>query len=63
MVEDPDPRIRSRILHIICDGSPKRLELEVMEALEKFNRDPDSEIRRTAHKVMVKAQKGTWNIL
>ncbi|CAD8186379.1 unnamed protein product [Paramecium pentaurelia] len=63
LVDDPDPRIRARILHIICDGSPNRLQIEVMEALEKFNRDSDSEIRRQAHKVLAKAQKGTWNVL
>lgn len=34
-----------------------------MEALEKFNHDSDSEIRRTAHKVLAKSAKGTWNIL
>lgn len=53
LADDEDAKVRARILHIICDGSPKRLELEVMEALEKFNRDPDSEIRRQAHKVLV----------
>jgi hypothetical protein len=63
LTEDPDARIRARILHIICDGSPQRLEQQVYEALEKFNRDSDSDIRRTAHKVMAKASKGTWNVL
>ncbi|CAD8110909.1 unnamed protein product [Paramecium sonneborni] len=63
LVDDPDSRIRARILHIICDGSPNRLQIEVMDALEKFNRDSDSDIRRQAHKVLAKAQKGTWNVL
>ena len=64
MVEDSDPRIRKRILHIICDGSPERVVDQVYEALGKFNYDKDSEIRRTAHKVMVTYEKtGKWNIL
>lgn len=64
LVEDPDARIRKRILHIICDGSPNRVVDEVYEALGKFNYDKDSEIRRTAHKVMVTYERtGKWNIL
>lgn len=63
LVDDEDPRIRSRILHILCDGSPERFEQRIYEALEKFNRDPDSDIRRTAHKVRAKASRGTWNVL
>lgn len=64
MVDDVDVRIRSRILHIICDGSPPRLESSVLDALDKFNRDKDPEIRRTAHKVWAKASRGnSWNIL
>jgi oligoendopeptidase F len=62
-VNDDDARIRARVLHIICDGSPNRLEYRVYDALEQFNRDPDPEIRRTAHKVLAKAAKGSWNIL
>ena len=64
MVEDPDVRIRKRILHIICDGSPERVVDQVYEALGKFNYDKDSDIRRTAHKVMVTYERtGKWNIL
>ena len=64
MVEDPDARIRKRILHIICDGSPERVVEQVYEALGKFNYDKDSDIRRTAHKVIVTYERtGKWNIL
>lgn len=34
LVDDEDVRIRARILHIICDGSPPRLEDRVYEALK-----------------------------
>ena len=64
LVDDEDVRIRARILHIICDGTPPRLEDRVYEALKEFNRDKDSEIRRTAHKVIATYEHtGKWNIL
>lgn len=64
LVDDEDARIRSRILHIICDGSPQRLEDRVYSALKEFNRDSDSQIRRTAHKVIAHYEHtGKWNIL
>jgi transcriptional regulator len=64
MANDTDVRIRKRVLHIICDGSPERVVDRVYEALGRFNYDPDSDIRRTAHKVMVTYEKtGKWNIL
>ncbi len=51
-------------MHIICDGSPERLEQRVYEALQKFNYDKDSDIRRTTHKVMATYERtGKWNIL
>lgn len=64
MATDEDVRIRKRVLHIICDGSPKHLEDKVYETLSKFNYDKDSDIRRTCHKVMVTYERtGKWNIL
>lgn len=64
MADDSDPRIRKRVLHIICDGSPERVVEKVYETLGKFNYDKDPDIRRTAHKCMVTYEKtGKWNIL
>ena len=64
MVGDEDAKIRQRVLHIICDGSPERLELKVVDALNEFNRDKDSEIRRQAHKVLASYEhRGKWNIM
>ena len=64
LADDEDTRIRARILHIICDGSPPRLEDRIYEALKVFGRDKDSEIRRIAHKVTVTYEHtGKWNIL
>jgi hypothetical protein len=48
----------------MCDGSPDHLEERVYETLEVFNRDPDKEIRRRAHKVMASyLRTGKWNVL
>lgn len=64
LINDEDARIRKRILHIICDGSPERLEDRIYDALMEFNRDKDSDIRRTAHKVLATYERtGKWNIL
>lgn len=64
LIHDEDTRIRKRILHIICDGSPERLEDRIYDALMDFNRDKDSDIRRTAHKVLASYERtGKWNIL
>ena len=64
MVSDQDPIVRAQVLHTICDGSPNDRELQVAEAIEIFNRDPDSEIRRKAHKVLSSyIRTGKWNIL
>ncbi len=64
MVDDPSPKVREQVLHDICDGSPSHLEMDVAEALEKFNRDPDSHIRRRAHKALTAYRKtGKWNVL
>jgi hypothetical protein len=64
LCDDPDPLVRYQVLHTICDGCPKHLETEVAEALEKFNHDSDSKIRRRAHKVLGSyLRTGKWNIL
>jgi ribosomal protein L36 len=64
MADDEDVRIRKRVLHIICYGSPKHLQDQVYDTLSKFNYDKDPDIRRTAHKVMVTYERtGKLNIL
>lgn len=64
LVSDPSPSIRSQVLHNMCDGSPEHLENRIVEALEVFNRDPNQDVKRTAHKVMASyLRTGKWNIL
>ena len=62
--DDPCPKVRYQSLHNMCDGCPPEWESKVAEALEKFNRDPDKDIKRTAHKVLASyLRTGKWNIL
>ncbi len=64
MVDDEANNVRGQVLHTLCDGSPKHLEFSVAEALDVFNRDSDSEIRRKAHKALTSYWKtGKWNIM
>jgi hypothetical protein len=64
MADDPSNKIRYQVLHNMCDGSPESMESKVVEALEKFNRDPDPYVKRKAHKVMASyLRTGKWNIL
>jgi hypothetical protein len=64
MADDCSPKIRYQVLHNMCDGSPDSMESRVVEALEKFNRDSDQEVKRKAHKVMASyLRTGKWNIL
>ena len=64
MAEDPSPKIRYQVLHNMCDGSPDSMEERVVDALEKFNRDSDPEVKRRAHKVMASyLRTGKWNVL
>jgi len=65
LADDDDAAVRSRVLHIICDGSPPRLESRVIDTLETvFNRDVDRVIRRQAHKVLgIYRRTGKWNVM
>jgi vesicle coat complex subunit len=64
MVNDTDDDVRWQVLHTICDGSPKHLEQRVADALEVFNHDSNSEIRRRAHKALGSyLRTGKWNVL
>ena len=64
LATDEDEKVRYQVLHNMCDGSPDSYEDKVEECLEIFNRDPDKEIRRKAHKVLASyLRTGKWNVL
>ena len=64
MITDNDPSVRAQVLHTLCDGSPKHLEHRIVDAIQVFNTDSDTDIRRKAHKVLSAYNRtGKWNIL
>ncbi|GFN80709.1 hypothetical protein PoB_000721500 [Plakobranchus ocellatus] len=64
MVNDPSSNVRYQVLHTLCDGSPDHLEDSIADALEDFNRDADTKIRRQAHRALTSYRRtGNWNIL
>ena len=64
LADDKDIKIRYQVMHNLCDGSPGHYEDKIIECIEKFNRDPDSTIRRKASKIMAcYSHTGKWNIM
>ncbi|XP_035827795.1 uncharacterized protein LOC101846602 isoform X5 [Aplysia californica] len=64
MLADDAENVRYQVLHTLCDGSPSHLEERIAEALEHFNRDPSTKIRRQAHRALTAYRRtGKWNIL
>eukprot|EP00121_Abeoforma_whisleri_P004248 Awhi_evm1s3838 len=63
-VDDESLPVRKQALHNLCDGSPPHLELEICAAIETYNKEPDRDTRRIAHKVLANYHRtGEWNIL
>jgi hypothetical protein len=52
MIHDPDAKVRSIVLHNICDGSPAALAADVVGAIELLTRDYDKRLRRRARNAM-----------
>jgi HEAT repeat protein len=64
LVHDPDVRVRSLVLHTLCDGSPREREPEVVAALEAMHNDPDQKLRRRVRQVLAQYRRtGRVNIL
>lgn len=52
MHADPDPSVRSVVLHALCDGSPSDRHREVVAAVDAMQQDPDRKLRRRARRTM-----------
>ena len=64
MAADDDLQVRSTVLHVLCDGSPRSREQEVVAALQRKQHDPDVGLRRRVLKVLVQYRRsGTVNVL
>src|ERR687883_573626 len=59
-----DAQVRSTVLHVLCDGSPRSREQEVIAALQRMQHDTDVRLRRRARKVLAQYRRtGTVNLL
>jgi hypothetical protein len=64
MAGDPDAKVRSTVLHLLCDGSPRERNAEIVAAVARMQHDPDDKLRRQARRVMAQYRKtGQINVL
>ncbi|MCW8133491.1 MAG: HEAT repeat domain-containing protein [Planctomycetota bacterium] len=52
MVMDDDPKVRTNVIHTLCDGSPRAREADVIAALERMWNDPDEKLRRHVRRLL-----------
>jgi hypothetical protein len=58
MCDDPDPRVRSNVFHVLCDGSPREREQDVVMALDLMANDPDPRLRRRVRRLLAHYRRG-----
>jgi HEAT repeats len=64
MVADPDPMVRSVVVHMLADGSPRHRQAEVVLALQALRNDPDRKVRRQVDYVLSSYRRtGRINVL
>ncbi len=64
MATDANAKVRATVLHLLCDGSPRERNAQVVAAVERMQGDPDDKLRRQARKVMAQYRKtGQINVL
>jgi HEAT repeat protein len=64
LVTDPDPKVRSHVLHVLADGSPHERERQVVQAIQTIAQDADKGLRRRARKVLAQYRSsGRINVL
>ena len=64
MAVDPVAKVRSHVLHVLADGSPRVYEPRVVNAISLISQDADESLRRRARKVLAQYRKsGSINVL
>ena len=64
MASDEDVRVRRNGLHVLCDGSPRSREGEVVQAIEVMQTDPDQKLRRQVRNLLAGYKRtGKINVL
>lgn len=46
VAKDTNVGVRRNVLHVLCDGSPRERETDVVQAVEGMYQDPDRKLRR-----------------
>ena len=64
LASDPDVKVRTQVLHVLADGSPRERERQVVAAIETLTQDADESLRRRARKVLAEYRRsGSVNVL
>ena len=64
MGSDADLAVRRSVVHVLCDGSPREREAEVVQALEGMYQDPDRKLRRQIRGLLAHYKRtGKINVL
>jgi hypothetical protein len=64
LANDPSPKVRSHVFHLLGDGSPREREPDVVAAIERMQQDPDEKLRRRARKLLAHYRRhGRINVL
>jgi hypothetical protein len=58
LVDDPSPKVRTHVFHLLADGSPREREPEVVAAIERLQSDEDERLRRRARKLIAQYRRG-----
>jgi hypothetical protein len=58
LADDPSPKVRSQVFHMLADGSPREREPEVVQAIERLQLDPNERLRRRARKLIAHYRRG-----
>jgi HEAT repeat protein len=58
LANDPSPKVRSHVFHLLADGSPRERESDVVAVIEGLQQDPDEKLRRRARKLLAHYRRG-----
>lgn len=64
MYADEHPLVRDQVVHTLCDGSPKELEIQVVGVLESLWNDKEERVRKKVRRALTAYRRtGNWNVL
>jgi hypothetical protein len=58
LIDDPSPKVRCHVFHLLADGSPREREDDVVAAIEHLQQDPNEKLRRRARKLLAQYRRG-----